>query len=144
MGRAATGVRGIRLSDGDEVMGMIATEKSKTILTLTEKGFGKRTPVVEYRLCNRGGRGVTNIKITDKNGLVKAIMLVEGNEELMLVSRQGIGLRIKCAEISIIGRVTQGVRIMRLNEHDQLAAAAIVVEDSVTESANGDVSPTAQ
>src|SRR3990167_8853522 len=128
--RAAGGVRGIRLDADDEVIGMLAAEEGMNILTLTEKGYGKRTPVSEYRLCNRGGKGVTNIKITDKNGLVKVVMLVNGKEEIMLVSRQGIGIRIKCSDISIIGRATQGVRVMRLEEGDSLAAAAqIVVED---------------
>ena len=131
MGRAAGGVRGIRLEENDEVIGMLAAEEGMNILTLTEKGYGKRTPVSEYRLCNRGGKGVTNIKITDKNGLVKVVMLVNGKEEIMLVSRQGIGIRIKCSDISIIGRATQGVRVMRLEEGDSLAAAAqIVVEDN--------------
>ena len=124
MGRSARGVRGIRLSAGDEVIGMLAAEEGMNILTLTEKGYGKRTPVSEYRLCNRGGKGVTNIKITDKNGPVKTVMLVNGGEELMLVSQNGVGIRIRCSDISIIGRATQGVRIMRLNDGDVLAAAA--------------------
>ncbi len=127
MGRAAHGVRGIRLDEHDEVIGMLAAEENMEILTLTENGYGKRTPVSEYRLCNRGGKGVTNIKITDKNGSVQTVMLVEGSEDLMLISRQGIGIRMKCTEISIIGRATQGVRVMRLNEGDQLAAAAKIV-----------------
>jgi DNA gyrase subunit A len=131
MGRATRGVRGIRLRPRDEVIGMLAADENKHILTLTEKGYGKRTPVNDYRLCNRGGKGVTNIKITEKNGEVKTVMLVEGIEELMLVSQQGIGIRVKCSDISVIGRATQGVRVMRLNENDQLAAAAkIVVDDS--------------
>ncbi len=130
MGRAAGGVRGIRLDAEDEVIGMLAAEEGMDILTLTEKGYGKRTPVSEYRLCNRGGKGVTNIKITDKNGPVKAVMLVNGKEEIMLVSKQGNGIRVKCSDISVIGRATQGVRVMRLEENDSLAAAAkIVVED---------------
>ncbi|HLD00628.1 MAG TPA: DNA gyrase subunit A [Candidatus Nanoarchaeia archaeon] len=130
MGRTARGVRGIRLSEGDKVIGMLAADETKNILTLTEKGYGKRTPVADYRLCNRGGKGVTNIKITDKNGLVKAVMLVDGNEEVMLVSKQGIGIRIKSSDISLIGRSTQGVRVMRLNDADQLAASAkILIEE---------------
>ncbi len=135
MGRTAAGVRGIRLDAGDEVIGMLAAEENLNILTLTEKGYGKRTPVSEYRLCNRGGKGVANIKITEKNGPVKAVMLVNGKEELMLISKQGVGIRMKCSDISIIGRATQGVRVMRLEENDQLAAAAkIMVEE---ENGNG-------
>lgn len=131
MGRAAGGVRGIRLDVEDEVIGMLAAEEGMDILTLTEKGYGKRTPVSEYRLCNRGGKGVTNIKITDKNGPVKVVMLVNGTEEIMLISKQGNGIRVKCSDISVIGRATQGVRVMRLEEGDSLAAAAkIVVEEN--------------
>src|SRR3990167_3014440 len=92
MSRAAAGVRGIRLDEEDEVIGMLTADESKEILTITEKGYGKRTPVSEYRLCNRGGKGVTNIKITDKNGPVKVIMLVDGSEELMLISKFGVGI----------------------------------------------------
>jgi DNA gyrase subunit A len=137
MGRTARGVRGIRLGKGDIVIGMLAAEENMKILTITEKGYGKRTPVSEYRLCNRGGKGVTNIKITDKNGVVKAVMLVNGKEELMLVSRNGIGIRIPCSGISVIGRATQGVRVMRLNEDDHVAAAAkIIIEDEELESSD--------
>ena len=136
VGRSAKGVRGIRLNKGDEVIGMLAAEEGKNILTITEKGYGKRTPVSDYRLCNRGGKGVTNIKITEKNGLVKEVMLVDGDsEELMLISKQGIAIRMKCSDISVIGRVTQGVRIMRLNEGDELAASAkIIIDDEDNES----------
>jgi len=129
IGRAGMGVRGIRLDDNDEVIGMLAAEPGLNILTLTNKGYGKRTPVDEYRLCNRGGKGVTNIKITDKNGSVKVVMLVDGKEELMLISKQGVAIRIKCSDISIIGRATQGVRVMRLDEGDELAAAATIAMD---------------
>jgi len=130
MGRTARGVRGIRLRGEDEVIGMLAAAEDMKILTLTEKGYGKRTPVTEYRLCNRGGKGVTNIKITEKNGPVKAVMLVDGKEEIMLVSKNGIGIRTRCTEISVIGRATQGVRVMRMNEGDKLAAAAkIIIEE---------------
>jgi len=131
MGRAAAGVRGIRLEHGDEVVGMLAADESKEILTLTEKGYGKRTPVSEYRLCNRGGKGVTNIKITEKNGPVKSVMLVDGREELMFVSKQGVGIRIKCSDISVIGRATQGVRVMRLDDSDALAASTEIIANEV-------------
>jgi DNA gyrase subunit A len=133
MGRSARGVRGIRLKSADDkVIGMLAAEENMDILTLTDKGYGKRTPVSEYRLCNRGGKGVTNIKVTDKNGLVKAVMLVEGNDEIMMVSKGGIGIRIKASGISKIGRATQGVRVMRLNDDSLAAAGKIVLEDEDT------------
>ncbi len=129
MGRTAAGVRGIRLDANDEVIGMLIAAQDKNILTITQKGYGKQTPVSDYRLCNRGGKGVTNIKITDKNGPVKAVMNIAGNEELMLVSKQGIAIRMKTSDISVIGRATQGVRLMRLNDTDELAAAAKVDSD---------------
>ncbi len=136
MGRAARGVRGIRLAENDKVIGMLAADENMQILTLTEKGYGKKTPVDDYRLCNRGGKGVTNIKITDKNGPVKSVKLVDGSEDLMLVSKQGIGIRIKCSDISTIGRATQGVRVMRMNDGDSLAATAkIIPEDEDPEDA---------
>ena len=133
MGRTARGVRGIRLEEKDEVMGMIAAEEGKEILTLTERGYGKRTPIAEYRLCNRGGKGVTNIKITEKNGPVKTVMMVNGSEELMLISKYGVGIRIKCTDISVIGRATQGVRVMRMEENDTIAAAATIVMEGEAE-----------
>jgi len=130
IGRAGRGVRGITLDDGDEVIGMLAAVEGLNILTVTDKGFGKRTPVSEYRLCNRGGKGVTNIKITDKNGPVKTVMLVDGKEEIMLISKFGVGIRVKSTDISIIGRATQGVILMRLAEGDQVGAAALILEGS--------------
>ncbi len=129
-GRSAVGVRGLRLEEGDTVIGMLAAEEGLNILTITEKGYGKRTPVADYRLCNRGGKGVTNIKITERNGLVKSVMLVDGKEEIMVISRDGQGIRMKCSDISIVGRATQGVRIMKLEGQDEVAAAAkVVVEE---------------
>ncbi len=143
MGRTAGGVRGIRLTKEDEVIGMITAEQTKQVLTLTENGYGKRTSVEDYRLCNRGGRGVTNIKITEKNGPVKAIKLVNGSEGLMLVTEKGIAIRVRCSEISLIGRATQGVRVIRLSPGDKLAAAAIVVDEEVPlELTRGSFSPT--
>ena len=136
MGRTARGVRGMRLKVDDYVIGMLAADEGKDILTLTTKGYGKRTPVSDYRLCNRGGKGVTNIKITEKNGPVESVKIVDGSEELMLISKQGIGIRVKCSEISTIGRATQGVRIMRMSEDDNLGAAAkIIPEDEDLDSA---------
>ncbi len=150
MGRTACGVRGIRLRKGDEVIGMLAADEGKEILTLTEKGYGKRTPVSEYRLCNRGGKGVTNIKITGKNGAVKVVMLVDGSEDLMVMSKNGIAIRMKCTDISVVGRATQGVRVIKLSESDQLVAAAQMIREengsgteniieNSNESGNGDL-----
>lgn len=132
MGRSARGVRGIKLHGQDLVIGMLAAEEGKEILTLTVNGYGKRTPVDEYRFCRRGGSGVANIKITDKNGPVSAIMLVDGKEDLMLISRLGIGIRIKSSEIPVIGRATQGVRVMRLEGEDKLSEVASIIPEDET------------
>lgn len=124
MGRTAKGVRGIRISENDQVISLLVANNDAQILTLTEKGYGKRTPVSEYRLCHRGSKGVTNIKITDKNGKVVVAMIVEGSEDLMLISKNGIAIRVKCNAVSMIGRATQGVRVMRMKDLDTLAASA--------------------
>jgi DNA gyrase subunit A len=129
MGRTAFGVRGIRLNSGDKVVSLLVAEDDKQILTLTENGYGKRTNVNEYRLCNRGGKGVTNLKVTEKNGKVVTAKIVDGEEELMLITKKGVAIRVKSDSISIIGRVTQGVRVMRLNAADELAAAAKFISE---------------
>lgn len=141
MGRTAAGVRGIRLNSGDEVVSLLAAENDKQILTLTEKGYGKRTPVNEYRLCNRGGKGVTNLKVTDKNGRVVTAKIVIGDEELMLISKKGVAIRVKSDSISVIGRATQGVRVMRLGAGDELAAAAKIIgeDEDLSELENEEV-----
>ncbi len=128
MGRTARGVIGMRLGK-DKLVGMIVAEEGKNILTITEKGYGKRTAVSEYRLIGRGGKGVTNIKITEKNGKVVKVMLVDGQEELMLISKFGVAIRVGSGGISQIGRATQGVRVMRLSEGDRVVAAAKIVKE---------------
>ncbi len=129
MGRTAYGVRGIRLEEGDEVIGMVAAEEGKTLLTITEDGYGKRSEITEYRLINRGGKGVTNIKITGKNGKVVAIKSVTDNDELMLISKNGVAIRMPVKDISVIGRATQGVRVMRLEEGDKIVAAELIAQE---------------
>lgn len=129
-GRATRGSRGINLSEGDRVIGGIVAEPDKTILTVTENGYGKRTPVEEYRLIRRGGKGVTNIKTSDRNGNVVSVMAVEDEDELMLISKNGIVIRTRAQEVSCIGRNTQGVRLMRLKDDDKtVSATKVVLED---------------
>ncbi|MBI2133094.1 DNA gyrase subunit A [Candidatus Woesearchaeota archaeon] len=123
-GRSSQGVRGIRLKSGDEVIGMVVAEKS--LLTITENGYGKRTKVDEYRLINRGGLGVINIQTNERNGKVAVIKSVSESDDLMIISKKGIGIRITAKDISEIGRNTQGVRIMKLDQNDKVVAAAIV------------------
>ena len=129
MGRTARGVRGIRLKNEDKVVEMVVGREERTLLTVTEKGYGKRTPVGDYRLINRGGSGVINIKCTEKNGKVVAVKSVTDEDELMLISKKGIGIRVNAKDVSKIGRATQGVRIMRLSEGDKVVAAARIVKE---------------
>jgi DNA gyrase subunit A len=130
MGRTARGVRGIRLKrEGDYVVEMVVGRENRTLLTVTEKGYGKRTPVADYRLINRGGSGVINIKCTEKNGKVVAVKSITDEDELMLISQKGIAIRVNAKSVSKIGRATQGVRVMRLAEGDKVVAAARIVKD---------------
>ncbi|HLD12822.1 MAG TPA: DNA gyrase subunit A [Candidatus Nanoarchaeia archaeon] len=124
MGRTATGVRGIWLQEHDEVIGAELAQPGTTILTITELGYGKRTPIEDYRLTNRGGSGVINIKITEKNGPVAGITTVTEDEEVLFMTTQGQAIRVPVNNISSIGRNTQGVRIMKLNEGDKVNAIA--------------------
>ncbi len=128
MGRTATGVIGIRLRD-DQVVGATIADDKLSLVTITENGYGKRSPISDYRLINRGGVGVINIKITDKNGQVVSIAQVTDNDELMLISQSGVLIRTPVTGISIIGRNTQGVRVMRLDEKDKVISLAKIVPE---------------
>ncbi len=128
MGRTAAGVRGISLDDDDHVVGMAVTTEKGCILTVSEKGYGKRTEVTEYRQTKRGGKGVRNLMVTEKNGNVISIMDVGKDDELMLTSANGKLIRTHVSGISVIGRSTQGVRVMRL-EDDRLVAVSRIAED---------------
>jgi len=134
MGRTAQGVRGIKLRTDDRVVDMVIVEPGTTLFSLTEKGYGKRTPIEDYRRIGRGGVGVINLKITEKNGQVVALKAVQETDELMLISRQGIVIRTPASAISIIGRSTQGVRVMRLDSGDSAVAAALIAQDENTDS----------
>ena len=130
MGRNSSGVRGIRLREKDEVIGLEVAKGNATLLTVTEKGFGKRTQMEEYRLIRRGGKGVTNIKITNKNGAVVGIKTVMDTDELMCITKKGVIIRFKATDVSVIGRYTQGVRIMKLREDDSVVAVARVIQNN--------------
>ena len=118
VGRVSQGVIGIRLDDGDQVIGMepIITEGKATLLAITENGFGKRTELDEYRVQNRGGRGLITYKITPKTGNIVGIRVVSGDEDVMLITDSGTIIRINVSEVNILGRSTQGVTLMRTNE----------------------------
>ncbi|MBN2052314.1 DNA gyrase subunit A [Candidatus Woesearchaeota archaeon] len=126
VGRNSFGVRGIRLNKGDEVIGMIIAKDNETILTITENGYGKRSLLEEYRFINRGGKGVRNILCSDRNGKVVDVKAVTDNDEIMVVSQKGIIIRMPVKNINVIGRNTQGVRIMKLEEKDKVVSIAKV------------------
>ena len=116
MGRTAVGVRGIRLREGDYVVGTALAQPGKTVLSITERGFGKRTPVEEYRITARGGLGIRNYMVTEKTGPIVGIKVVDGAEDLLLVTQAGILIRTAVENIRIAGRATQGVIVMRFKE----------------------------
>ena len=132
IGRVSRGVRGIMLKDKDEVVDMITALKNETILTITENGFGKRTAMDEYRTIGRGGVGVINIQCDERNGTVVAVKGVKDDDEIMVISKGGTTIRILAKDVSVIGRNTKGVRIMKLDEKDKVVQAAkIVAENNV-------------
>ena len=126
MGRTAVGVRGIRLREGDYVVGAARAQAGKQVLSITENGFGKKTPVEEYRITNRGGLGIKNYMVTEKTGGVVGVKVVDGSEDLLLVTRAGILIRTPVADIRSTGRATQGVIVMRFKEEgDQVISMAL-------------------
>ena len=126
MGRIAVGVRGIRLRDGDYVVGAARADVDKTVLSITERGFGKRTPVEEYRITNRGGLGIRNYMVTEKTGPIVGIKVVDGTEDLLLVTAAGILIRTPVENIRVAGRATQGVIVMRFKEEgDRVISMAL-------------------
>jgi len=131
MGRSARGVAGMRLSESDEVIGMAIVNQDsdkEQLLTVTQKGYGKRTLTEEYKIQGRGGSGVMTMRITEKNGPIVAVRQVSDEDELILASDKGKVIRTRVSEISEVGRVAQGVRLMNLEEGEQVAAVAKIVE----------------
>lgn len=124
MGRVARGVKGIKLGPDDEVVGMDVLTHNAEVLTVTEGGYGKRTPTEEYRSQTRGGKGLINMKVTDKTGCVVGIKVVRPDQELMLITTDGIVIRTNVHEISVISRNTQGVKLMTTAENDRVASMA--------------------
>ncbi|MGE0793254.1 MAG: DNA gyrase subunit A [Candidatus Woesearchaeota archaeon] len=125
IGRTSRGVRGITLSKDDKVVNLILLKPGETIMTITENGYGKRSEIEEYRLINRGGKGVRNIICSERNGEVVAVKIVNENQDLLLISQKGIMIRTKISQINVIGRSTQGVRLMRLDEDDKVQSATV-------------------
>ena len=138
MGRTARGVRAMDLAEGDHLVGMEVVEKEGLILSISEHGFGKRTPLEDYRLTHRGGKGVINMKTTGKTGKVVAILSVKEESDLMIVSKDGKIIRIEAGEIRQAGRSTQGVRLVRMEDGDQVAAASVIPEAEPDAGKNGE------
>ena len=128
MGRTAFGVRGISLREDDEVVAMEVVRQGGTVLTVAQNGYGKRTELEEYRLQSRGGVGIINIQTSDRNGKVVGIAYVTDDDELMLISQQGMILRMKAGDIRTIGRATQGVRLIEMEEGDAVVSVAKLAE----------------
>jgi DNA gyrase subunit A len=133
MGRGAGGVRGIKLDDDDQVVGLeivdTKEEKKTTLLSACENGYGKRTYLDEYRGQSRGGKGVITIKATERNGDVIGIRVVRDEDDVMIMTEQGMAIRLHCKALSIISRNTQGVRLVRLEPGDKVAAVASVIAE---------------
>ena len=132
MGRTAQGVIGIRLNEEDSVIGMesiIEGNKNATLLAITENGFGKRTELDEYRVQTRGGKGVTTYKITPKTGKLVGIRIATDNEDVMLITENGTIIRLRVKDISVLGRSTQGVTLMRTNEGKVVSIETINPEE---------------
>lgn len=131
VGRGSIGVRGITLEDGDEVIGMIVVNdvENESVLVVSEKGYGKRTAVEDYRITNRGGKGVITLNITEKTGHLIAIQMVTDDDGLMIINKSGVAIRMGMDEMRIMGRNTQGVKVINLKKNDEIAAIAKVEMD---------------
>jgi DNA gyrase subunit A len=146
MGRATTGVKGIELEKGDEVIGMVVVRRDASLLVVSEKGYGKRSELSDYRVQKRGGKGIITLKKTDKTGSIVALKEVIPDDELMMITRHGVIIRLPVDGIRVIGRNTQGVRVMNLDSGDTVVDVARVVkeDEAAVEEAGGDeATPTA-
>jgi len=137
MGRTSTGVRGVRLSPGDEVVGFIVVRSVSTLLVVTDKGYGKRSNIEDYRITNRGGKGVKTIKAGDKNGNLMSLMEVNDKDELVIITNKGMVIRQGVKAIRVMGRNTQGVKVINLKDGDSIADIAKVVVDNDDINGNG-------
>lgn len=138
VGRSSIGVRGISLEDNDEVIGMIVVNdlENDTVLVVSEKGYGKRTAVEDYRVTNRGGKGVITLNITEKTGNLIAIQSVTDEDGLMIINKSGVAIRMNTADLRVMGRNTQGVKVINLKGNDEIAAIAKVEMDKDVEEEN--------
>jgi DNA gyrase subunit A len=139
MGRGATGVRGIRLSETDKVIGMVcAAREDAQLMVVSENGYGKRSDIDEYRITSRGAKGVKALNITDKTGKLVAIKEVTDDDDLMIITIKGIAIRMSISDLRVMGRATQGVKLIRMSESDSIASVTRIVKEETEEEA-GDV-----
>jgi DNA gyrase subunit A len=134
MGRSAGGVRGIKIDENDKVVGMICVEDNngENILVVSENGYGKRSPLEDYRITKRGGKGVKTINITDKTGNLIAIKSVIDEDDLMIINKSGLAIRLNVDTVRVAGRATQGVRLIKLKEGDSIASVAKVRKHDIS------------
>jgi DNA gyrase subunit A len=140
MGRTASGVRGITLQhENDEVIGMVAVnDMESNILVVSEKGYGKRSKLEDYRVTNRGGKGVKTLNISEKTGNLVAIKNVDDSNDLMIINKSGLTIRMAVEDLRVMGRATQGVRLINIKDDDSIAAVAKVMrEDDADEDLDG-------
>ena len=140
MGRSASGVRGINL-DGNVLVGMEIATTGVDVLVVTEKGYGKKTPIDEYRITSRGGKGVKTVNITEKNGSLVSLKTVDNDKDLMIITDTGMIIRLAVEKISTMSRVTQGVRLINLKDEQTVSTAAVIEknEESEENSTNSDL-----
>jgi DNA gyrase subunit A len=129
MGRNASGVKGINLGKGDYVIGMVVIKREGRVLVVTEKGIGKRTDLKEYRVSHRAGKGVYTLKVTEKTGELVALKEVLDDDDIMIITTNGIIIRQSVAKVSVQGRNTQGIRLIRLDENDKVSDVARVIKE---------------
>ena len=141
IGRTASGVRGIKLGhDNDEVIGMICVSNgNEDVLVVSENGYGKRSKIDDYRITNRGGKGVKTLNITKKTGELIAIKSVSDENDLMIITERGITIRLAVNSISVLGRATQGVRVINLRDEDKIASVARVAMDQEDENDGNEI-----
>lgn len=140
IGRVGAGVRGISLEEGEKAVGMVCVEpeSGQDILVLSENGYGKRTDLSEYRITNRGGKGVKTINVTEKTGQLVSIQAVTDENDLMIINRSGLTIRTAISGIRMAGRATQGVKIINLREGDAIASVMVVPKSDENESGTTD------
>lgn len=138
MGRTATGVKGITLAADDFVVGMDIIEEGHEVLIVTENGYGKRTPIEDYRIQNRGGKGIKTCNITEKNGNLISLQVTSDEHDLMIITVDGVIIRLHVKDISVMGRNTQGVTLIRVNEGEEVATVAVVDRDNEEEEIEDD------